>query len=144
MQQTNDTLSLILPIPTDINELYLLNDTFTSPLISTIISKNSTSYLAFSLIILPILTIFGNVLVVISVYREKSLHTVTNYFVVSLAIADITVASIVMPFAIYLECKTAHVKGLEVVSHKAQLSAYNAFNRHVIDEANARRSQFVV
>ena len=63
----------------------------------------SVNYWAFALILFPLFTIFGNVLVVISVYREKSLHTITNYFVVSLAISDITVAAVVMPFAIYLE-----------------------------------------
>ena len=67
------------------------------------VETNSVNYWAFTLIIFPLFTIFGNVLVVISVYREKSLHTVTNYFVVSLAISDITVAAVVMPFAIYLE-----------------------------------------
>ena len=63
----------------------------------------SNNYWAFVLIFFPLFTIFGNVLVVVSVYREKSLHTITNYFVVSLAISDITVAAVVMPFAIYLE-----------------------------------------
>jgi dopamine D2-like receptor len=67
------------------------------------IETNSFNYWAFTLIFFPLFTIFGNVLVVVSVYREKSLHTVTNYFVVSLAISDITVAAVVMPFAIYLE-----------------------------------------
>jgi hypothetical protein len=70
---------------------------------SVTIETNSVNYWAFALIVFPIFTIFGNVLVVVSVYREKSLHTVTNYFVVSLAISDITVAAVVMPFAIYLE-----------------------------------------
>jgi dopamine D2-like receptor len=70
---------------------------------SVIIETNSSNYWAFTLIFFPLFTIFGNVLVVVSVYREKSLHTVTNYFVVSLAISDITVAAVVMPFAIYLE-----------------------------------------
>ncbi|CAF0931282.1 unnamed protein product [Adineta ricciae] len=67
------------------------------------IETNSANYWAFALTVFPIFTIFGNVLVVVSVYREKSLHTITNYFVVSLAISDITVAAVVMPFAIYLE-----------------------------------------
>jgi hypothetical protein len=67
------------------------------------IESPSLNYWAFVLIVFPLFTIFGNVLVVVSVYREKSLHTVTNYFVVSLAISDITVAAVVMPFAIYLE-----------------------------------------
>ena len=70
------------------------------------------NYWAFLLIFFPLFTIFGNVLVVVSVYREKSLHTVTNYFVVSLAISDITVAAVVMPFAIYLE--VSRKKKLEI------------------------------
>jgi hypothetical protein len=67
------------------------------------IETDSVHYWAFALVVFPLFTIFGNVLVVVSVYREKSLHTVTNYFVVSLAISDVAVAAVVMPFAIYLE-----------------------------------------
>lgn len=55
------------------------------------------------LLIFPIFTVFGNILVVLSVYREKTLQTVTNYFIVSLAIADIMVAILVMPLAVYVE-----------------------------------------
>jgi len=60
-------------------------------------------YWALILIFIPLCTIVGNVLVVVSVVKEKNLHTVTNYFVVSLAIADLAVASTVMPFAVYYE-----------------------------------------
>lgn len=38
-----------------------------------------------------------------AVYRERALKTVTNYFIVSLAIADIMVGILVMPLAIYVE-----------------------------------------
>ncbi|KAK2158137.1 hypothetical protein LSH36_176g04035 [Paralvinella palmiformis] len=55
------------------------------------------------LLIFPLFTVFGNILVVMSVYKEKSLRTVTNYFIVSLAIADIMVAVLVMPLAVYVE-----------------------------------------
>ncbi|CAF5201179.1 unnamed protein product, partial [Rotaria magnacalcarata] len=41
------------------------------------IGINTPNYWAFALIFFPIFTIFGNVLVVVSVYREKSLHTIT-------------------------------------------------------------------
>jgi hypothetical protein len=40
---------------------------------------------------------------VLSVYRERSLRTVTNYFIVSLAVADIMVGVLVMPLAILQE-----------------------------------------
>ncbi|XP_059165148.1 D(2) dopamine receptor A-like, partial [Physella acuta] len=60
------------------------------------------------LIIFPLFTVFGNVLVVMSVFKEKSLKTVTNYFISSLAIADIMVAVAVMPLAVYMEVMTNH------------------------------------
>ena len=61
------------------------------------------TYWAFLLTIVPVLTMFGNLLVCIAVYREKTLQTVTNYFIVSLAVADIMVATLVMPLAVYVE-----------------------------------------
>ncbi|XP_074652280.1 D(2) dopamine receptor-like [Tubulanus polymorphus] len=60
-------------------------------------------YWAIILILFPFLTVFGNILVVLSVQRERSLQTVTNYFIVSLAVADVMVAMLVMPLAIYSE-----------------------------------------
>lgn len=57
---------------------------------------------ALLLVIFPIFTLFGNVLVILSVYRERTLQTVTNYFIVSLALADLLVAVVVMPFAVYV------------------------------------------
>ena len=77
---------------------------------SLTLEAHTVNYWAFVLIFFPLFTIFGNVLVVVSVYREKSLHNVTNYFVVSLAISDITVAALVMPFAIYLEVSERHAR----------------------------------
>ena len=62
-------------------------------------------YWTLSLLVLPALTLFGNILVCLSVYIERSLHTVTNYFIVSLAVADIMVAVLVMPPAVYVEVR---------------------------------------
>ncbi|XP_055380597.1 probable serine/threonine-protein kinase clkA [Condylostylus longicornis] len=60
------------------------------------------NYWALILILFPILTLFGNILVILSVLRERSLQTVTNYFIVSLALADLLVAVFVMPFGVYV------------------------------------------
>jgi len=48
-------------------------------------------------------TLFGNILVVLAVTKVKALQSVTNYLIVSLAIADITVGTLVMPLAVYVE-----------------------------------------
>lgn len=66
-------------------------------------SSSDRQYWAMMLIVFPMFTVFGNVLVVLSVWREKSLQSVTNYFIVSLAISDIMVAMLVMPLSIYVE-----------------------------------------
>ncbi|CAM4722479.1 hypothetical protein PO909_017080 [Leuciscus waleckii] len=63
--------------------------------------KRNYYAMLYSLLILAI--VFGNVLVCIAVLREKALQTTTNYLVVSLAVADLLVASLVMPWAVYLE-----------------------------------------
>lgn len=49
------------------------------------------------------LTLVGNVLVILAVYREISLHSPTYYYIVSLAIADLFVGIIVIPLAIFFE-----------------------------------------
>lgn len=45
-----------------------------------------------------IFTIVGNVLVILSVFTYKPLRIVQNFFIVSLAVADLTVAVLVLPF----------------------------------------------
>lgn len=44
------------------------------------------------------LTIVGNILVILSVFTYKPLRIVQNFFIVSLAVADLTVAILVLPF----------------------------------------------
>ncbi|KAK6486488.1 D(3) dopamine receptor [Huso huso] len=61
------------------------------------------NYYAMLYSVLIFAIIFGNVLVCLAVLREKSLQTTTNYLVVSLAVADLLVASLVMPWVVYLE-----------------------------------------
>ncbi|XP_076164529.1 dopamine receptor 2 isoform X1 [Ptiloglossa arizonensis] len=58
--------------------------------------------LAIILFVFSVATVFGNVLVILAVVRERYLHTATNYFITSLAFADCLVGLVVMPFsAIY-------------------------------------------
>ncbi|KAF4081561.1 hypothetical protein AMELA_G00162630 [Ameiurus melas] len=54
-------------------------------------------------ILLIIVIICGNLLVCLSVYREKALKTTTNYFIVSLAVADLLLAVLVLPLFVYAE-----------------------------------------
>jgi hypothetical protein len=51
---------------------------------------------------IDITTLVGNMLVVLAVLTTKSLHTVTNSFIMSLAVADMLVSVFVMPLSIYM------------------------------------------
>ncbi|XP_005038643.1 PREDICTED: D(3) dopamine receptor [Ficedula albicollis] len=64
---------------------------------------HSHTYYALCYCILILAIIFGNVLVCLAVLRERTLQTTTNYLVVSLAVADLLVAILVMPWMVYLE-----------------------------------------
>lgn len=53
-----------------------------------------------SLFLLVVAGIMGNGLVITAIWFEKKLQNVTNYFLLSLAIADLLVSLIVMPLSI--------------------------------------------
>jgi len=99
---------------------YPYNDTYydngTGALNSTSCeAKHQYNYYAMLLTLLIFLIVFGNVLVCMAVSREKALQTTTNYLIVSLAVADLLVATLVMPWVVYLEVR--HFKFfLEVIS----------------------------
>jgi hypothetical protein len=53
--------------------------------------------------VLIVATMGGNVLVCIAVSWERRLQNMTNYFLMSLAIADLMVGTLVMPLALIVE-----------------------------------------
>ena len=53
------------------------------------------------LLLIGLIAIGGNLLVVISIYRNPSLRTITNYFVLSLAMTDILYPMLALPFTIF-------------------------------------------
>lgn len=57
-------------------------------------------------ILLIVIIAGGNVLVCLSVYLEKALKTTTNYFIVSLAFADLLLAVLVLPLFVYAEVRS--------------------------------------
>ena len=63
-------------------------------------------------ILLIVVIICGNLLVCLSVYREKALKTTTNYFIVSLAVADLMLAVLVLPLFIYVEVSNISQNGM--------------------------------
>lgn len=67
--------------------------------------------LIFGILLIVIIT-GGNVLVCLSVYLEKALKTTTNYFIVSLAFADLLLAVLVLPLFVYAEVSYSSRDGL--------------------------------
>ncbi|OXB59018.1 hypothetical protein ASZ78_007646 [Callipepla squamata] len=65
--------------------------------------KPQYNYYAVLLTLLIFVIVFGNVLVCMAVSRERALQTTTNYLIVSLAVADLLLATLVMPWVVYLE-----------------------------------------
>nr|XP_046183922.1 D(4) dopamine receptor-like isoform X1 [Oncorhynchus gorbuscha]XP_046183923.1 D(4) dopamine receptor-like isoform X1 [Oncorhynchus gorbuscha] len=52
---------------------------------------------------LILIIILGNILVCLSVLTERSLKTATNYFIISLSVADLLLAVLVLPLYVYSE-----------------------------------------
>lgn len=67
--------------------------------------EEGRNYSALLYALLILVVVFGNTLVCLAVLRERALQTSTNYLVVSLAVADLLVAILVMPWVVYLEVR---------------------------------------
>lgn len=76
------------------------NNTYPSPMDLPMMDFTLRLALGFVYSFMILLTIIGNFLVVAAVGLYRRLRTRTNYIVTSLAVADLTVASLVMPFSL--------------------------------------------
>ena len=63
------------------------------------------NFYAVLLVLLIFCVVFGNVLVCVAVWGERTLQTTTNYLIVSLAVSDLLLATLVMPWGVYLEVR---------------------------------------
>lgn len=73
----------------------MMNETTSPPVISA--RSPAFIWLAVLSCISGVLTIVGNAVVLIAIYRTKALHTISNFFIASLAAADIVVGILPNP-----------------------------------------------
>ena len=82
-----------------------------------VLQPYSTAHLLTTSIILGTMilaTIIGNVFVIAAIILERNLHNVGNYLIVSLSVADLMVAALVMPLAAVNEISTQWFLGPEI------------------------------
>lgn len=100
---TTEPLDWTVSFPTSSSSAAFSNCTSSSP-----DSPPRYNFYAMLLVLLIFCVVFGNVLVCLAVSRERALQTTTNYLIVSLAVSDLLLATLVMPWGVYLEVSTCH------------------------------------
>lgn len=99
---TSNTTAEVEPGESDLS--FLVNDSFGSytPGFNSDITKHLgvqiTLIMAYSLIIL--LGLLGNSLVIYMIIRYRNMRTVTNYFIANLALADLLMVTLCLPFTL--------------------------------------------
>lgn len=100
-------------------------------------SASRTQWVFLLLFGFAIVGVLGNVLVCVAVCFERRLQTATNFFLLSLAVADLLVSLLVMPLSIfneyYGECKVLFL-----------CSLYSAITRFQAGSTRDRQKQFQV
>ncbi|XP_028967290.1 5-hydroxytryptamine receptor 1-like [Galendromus occidentalis] len=74
-----------------------------TPLEQSLSNEGSATLKAFVLSCIIVVTAIGNILVCVSVMSVRRLRHPSNYLLVSLAVSDLCVALLVMPFAMYFD-----------------------------------------
>ena len=98
--RTTDAMVEYTTVVTFPNVTDVANDTRRHVYVATLQHNALDVISGFALAVIVFLTLFGNSLVIRAVVGFPRLRTTTNMFIVSLAVADITVALLVMPFSI--------------------------------------------
>ncbi|KAM4600436.1 dopamine receptor D2 like [Polymixia lowei] len=94
-----------LSFPTSSSSSSSPSPSLSSPNCSSSPSPSSPPYNFYAVLLVLVIfcVVFGNVLVCVAVSRERALQTTTNYLIVSLAVSDLLLATLVMPWGVYLE-----------------------------------------
>ncbi|XP_043925381.1 alpha-2Db adrenergic receptor-like [Protopterus annectens] len=105
--EDGNVTAMELPSPTTgtLNLSYNTNNSTAVPQTSHVLpySSAATGLIIFSVTVIILVTIVGNVLVVVAVFTSRALRAPQNLFLVSLATADILVATLIIPFSLSLE-----------------------------------------
>jgi hypothetical protein len=73
-------------------------------------------FMAGTLLIIMVLSLVGNTMVCVTVYRKRRLRTRTNAFIINLTFADLGVVTLCMPFSL-ITCLSHHWTLGDVVCH---------------------------
>lgn len=98
--KSNGTEALSTNLTTTLNAENEFNSTMPTPPSTSSVVNDQNNYWALSALFLVAGTAAGNILVCLAIAWEHRLQNVTNYFLMSLAITDLMVAILVMPFGI--------------------------------------------
>lgn len=87
---------------------------------------------ALMLTLIIIASILGNVLVCLAVCWEKRLQNMTNFFLMSLAIADLLVSVLVMPFAMIVELYGEYIVSSLLICFQLQMSLHVMVSKYFV------------
>lgn len=102
LQTAIDTANLLQPATASQSQDGLLPNAtnLCTPLIDQQLQNPIVIFAVICMIITNLVIIFGNVLVILSVFLYAKLRTVTNFFIVSLAVADLLLGLSVVPYSL--------------------------------------------